>query len=106
MIWDKANEKTQSTKSTWVVNNFGTKKKKKTQNLLQFGLLINFKGLFILKVILIFQVCFLQRRRKKILLQLSKTPIFFRGRLSVAYCLILVAFLLLCCIFIHKERMW
>lgn len=26
MIWDKANEKTQSTKSTWVVNNFGTKK--------------------------------------------------------------------------------
>lgn len=80
-------------------------KKKQTQNLLQFGLLINFKGLFILKVILIFQVCFLQRRRRKILLQLSKTPIFFRGRLSVAYCLILVAFLL-CCIFIHKERMW
>lgn len=26
MIWEKANEKTQSTKSTWVVNNFGTKK--------------------------------------------------------------------------------
>lgn len=33
MIWDKANEKTQSTKSTWVVNNFGTKKKKKNPKL-------------------------------------------------------------------------
>lgn len=77
MIWDKANEKTQSTKSTWVVNNFGTKKKKQTQNLLQFGLLINFKGLFILKVILIFQVCFLQRRKKKSYCNFPKLPFFF-----------------------------
>lgn len=75
MIWDKANEKTQSTKSTWVVNNFGTKKK--TQNLLQFGLLINFKGLFILKVILIFQVCFLQRRKKKNLIATFQNSHFF-----------------------------
>lgn len=81
MIWDKANEKTQSTKSTWVVNNFGTKKK--TQNLLQFGLLINFKGLFILKVILIFQVCFLQRRKKKkSYCNFPKLPFFLRKVIS------------------------
>lgn len=93
----------QSIKSIWIVNNFGTKTKQ--QNLLQCGLLMNYSWKASCPTSqLINQVCFIQRR-KKILLKLSETPIFFQGKSSVAYYEILV-FLISYCIFIHKARMW
>lgn len=101
--WNKPN-KNCLLKSSCIVNSFGTKIEKVASIWVTYKFW--FKGLLCYTSTWYFKFAS-PKRERKILLKASKTPIFSQGRSSVAFYLILVAFLTSYYIFpfIHKERM-